>query len=66
MIEGENGSYGMFITTVNGVKADESQKQWWKLTKSGEQLLEGVSAIKISDTDQYELTLTTGYDTLIK
>ncbi len=66
MIEGENGSYGMFITTVNGVKANPDQKQWWKVTKSGEQLLTGVSSIEISDSDKYELTLTTGYDTLIE
>ena len=66
MIEGENGNYGIFITTVNGVKADDSKKQWWKVTKSGEQLLTGVSSIEISDSEKYELTLTTGYDSQIK
>lgn len=28
LIEGEKGQYGLFITTVDGVKADDSKNQW--------------------------------------
>lgn len=38
LIEGEDGQYGLFITTANGVKADDSKQQWWCITKGGEQV----------------------------
>lgn len=62
LLEGENSQYGFFITGVNSVKADEKLKQWWKLTKDGQMVNIGISSVKISDGDHYELTLTTGYE----
>ena len=42
LIEGEEGQYGLFITAVDGVKADDSKNQWWCITKNGEQVNTGV------------------------
>lgn len=61
LIEGEDGQYGLFITTANGVKADDSKQQWWCITKGGEQVNTSVDQTPIQDDDQFELTLTEGY-----
>ena len=59
--EGESGSYGLFITTVDGETADNSKQQWWCITKGGAQVNSGADALPVADGDQFELTLTEGY-----
>ena len=59
LIEGEEGQYGLFITAVDGVKADDSKNQWWCITKNGEQVNTGVDTTPITDGEHYELTLST-------
>ena len=61
LVDGEMGSYGLFITTVDGETVDESNQQWWCITKGGEQVNTGADALPIADGDQFELTLTEGY-----
>ena len=61
MIRGLNSSYGFYITTVNGIRADETREEWWSLTKNGEYVEYGVDMIHIQDKDKYELTLMKGY-----
>lgn len=61
LIEGEDGQYGLFITSVNNVEADDSKQQWWCITKEGEQVNTSVDQTPIQDGEQYELTLTEGY-----
>lgn len=61
LIEGEDGPYGMFITTVDGIEADAGQQQWWCITKAGERVDTGVDETPITDGEQFEITLTTGY-----
>ena len=61
LVDGEMGSYGLFITTVDGETVDESNQQWWCITKGGEQVNSGADALPIADGDQFELTLTEGY-----
>ena len=61
LVDGEMGSYGLFITTVDNETVDESKQQWWCITKGGEQVNSGADALPISDGDQFELTLTEGY-----
>ena len=56
-VEGEDTEYGMFITTVDGVKADDSQGQWWCVTKGGQTVQTGVDSTPIADGDKFELTL---------
>ena len=59
--EGEVGSYGLFITTVDNETADSSKQQWWCITKGGEQVNSGADALPVADGDQFELTLMEGY-----
>ncbi len=61
LIEGEDSSYGLFITAVDGEAADDSNQEWWCLTKGGEVWNYGADATEISDGDVFELTLTVGY-----
>lgn len=61
LVQGEESQYGLFIQTVNGVTADDSQQQWWCITKGGEELMTGADSTPVADGDQFELTLKTGY-----
>lgn len=61
LIEGEEGQYGLFITSVNGIKADEKNEEWWCLTKDNESVMTGVDLTPISDGDNFEITLKKGY-----
>lgn len=61
LVEGEEGEFGLFMTSVDGEKADESKQQWWCLTKGGEQVNTSADQTPIEDGDTFELTLTEGY-----
>lgn len=61
LAEGEEGPYGLFITTVDGETADEANQEWWCITKEGEKLNTAADTTLLSDGDHYELTLTVGY-----
>lgn len=61
LISGSESDYGMFVTTVDGVTADESKQEWWCFTKGGTTLNTSVDTTPIADGDKYEITLTTGY-----
>lgn len=59
LIEGTDGDPGFFITTVNKVKAEDSKKEWWCITKGGEMVNTGADTTPIADGDHFELTLST-------
>ena len=61
LIAGSESEYGFFMTTVDGVTADDATQQWWSLTKGGEMSVTSVDATPIEDGDVYELTLVTGW-----
>lgn len=61
LAEGEDGEYGLFITTVDGETADDSKEQWWCITEGSEPVTTSASELVIEDGDQFELTLTEGY-----
>lgn len=61
LVEGEDGPYGLFMTSVDGEKVDDSKQQWWCLTKGGEQVNTSADQTPIEDGDTFELTLTEGY-----
>lgn len=61
LVEGEESAYGLYVTAVNGVPADESKEQWWGFTKGGERLNTGVDETPIADGDAFEITLNTGW-----
>lgn len=61
LAKGEEGEFGLFITTVDGEMADDSNQEWWCLTKGGEMLETSADQTPIADGESYGLTLTTGY-----
>ena len=61
IIEGEESQYGLFITSVDSIKADDSKQQWWCITKGGADVMTGADATPIADGDTFELTLKEGY-----
>lgn len=61
LADGEDGPYGLFITTVDGETADNTAQEWWCITKDREMLNTSADQTPIADGDKYELTLTTGY-----
>lgn len=61
LVEGTEGEYGLFITSVDGETADDSKEQWWCITKDGGKLNTSADQTPIADGDQFELTLTEGY-----
>ena len=61
LVEGTESEYGLYVTTVNGITADESQQQWWRFTRDGGTLETGVDSTPIADGEHYEITLTTGW-----
>ena len=61
LIAGEDGPYGLFVKTVNGITVDDAKQQWWCFTKGGEDLFTGVDDTPIADGDAFEITLKTGY-----
>jgi len=61
LINGTESEYGFFIKEVNGRIANDSNQEWWCITKNDEEILFGVDEIAIKDGDHYEITLTVGY-----
>ena len=61
LVEGSESEYGLYVITVDGVTADESQQQWWCFTRGGGTLETGVDTTPIADGEHYEITLTTGW-----
>lgn len=59
LAEGEQGAYGLFITTVDGETAQDSLRQWWCVTKGGERVDTGADTTPIADGDHFELTMST-------
>ena len=59
LIAGENGAYGIYVKTVNGIYADyEKTKSYWSFNKGGEYMQNGVDSEKFDDNAQYELVYT--------
>ncbi len=61
LVEGEMGQFGLYIKSVNGLRADfELDGAYWSLSKGGEYLMTGADATPIADGEKYELTYTKG------
>lgn len=61
LVNGTEGDYGLFITEVDGRIANDSNQEWWCISKGGEYLYTGADETPIADGEHYELTLTVGY-----
>lgn len=59
LAEGEQGPFGMFITTVDGETAQDSLRQWWSVTRGGEAVNTGADATPVADGDRFELAMST-------
>ena len=59
LAEGEQSTYGLYITTVDGEEAQDSLRQWWCVTKGGERVDTGADSTPIADGDHFELTMST-------
>lgn len=61
LVEGEMSTYGLYIKTVNGIRADyDLDKAYWALYSDGEMLMTGASDTAIADGQHYELVYTAG------
>ncbi len=62
MIAGEEGDYGLYMTAVTGVTANEANQEWWCLTMNhGETVNYGISQLPVTNGTHYELTLMVGW-----
>ena len=59
LAEGTEGQFGLYITTVDGETAQESENQWWCITKGGERVNTGADTTPVVDGDHFELTMST-------
>lgn len=56
LIAGEEGAYGLYVKTVNGILADYNiDGYYWGLYQNGEYMLTGVDTTPIADGEAYEL-----------
>ena len=59
LVEGTESQYGL-VTTVDGVTADDSQRQYWCFKDgNGDDLTVGVDSAPIADGDAFQIVLTT-------
>ena len=56
IIEGENGPYGLYIKTVNGIRADfDKDGVYWAFYENGEYAMAGADMTPITDGADYAL-----------
>lgn len=61
LVEGTDSEFGLWITAIDGEKADEAKQQWWGYTKSGAFVETGVDQTPVEDGESFEFTLNEGY-----
>lgn len=61
IIEGEKGTFGLYITKVDGEQAIyEKDKAYWALFINGEYATSGIDATPVNDGDDFWLVYTLG------
>ncbi len=59
LIAGEQGDYGLYVKTVNGITADyDADQSYWGFYQNGEYMMTGVDGTEISGGESYELVYT--------
>ena len=54
LIEGEEGAYGLYVKTVNGITVDyDKDKAYWAFYVNGEYAVSGVDTTAITEGDTY-------------
>lgn len=59
LIEGGESEWGLYVTTVNKVKADDSKHQYWALYIGDEYASTGVDSTPVNNGDTFRLVLET-------
>ena len=59
LVSGTESEYGLYVLTVNGITADEANREFWSFSKDGQMLNTGVDSTPIADGDKFEATLST-------
>lgn len=61
LLEGEEGPYGLYVKTVNGIRADyDKDKVYWAFYINGEYAVTGVDVTEITAGDTYALVVEQG------
>ena len=61
LITGDQGDYGLYIKSVNGIRADyDKDKAYWAFYEDGEYAIAGVDSTKIDEDVRYKLEYTKG------
>ncbi len=61
LIAGEEGEYGLYIKTVNGITADyDTDGAYWAFYQNGSYAMKGVDTTPITEGEQYALVYTKG------
>ncbi len=59
LIQGEEGAYGLYVKTVNGILADyDVDKSYWAMYKDGEYLTSSAKKTLITNSDHFGLVYT--------
>ncbi len=61
LIEGTESEYGLYVLTVDGETADESQQEWWGYSVNGAFAELGVDSQPVADGDVYDFVLNVGW-----
>lgn len=61
LIQGEEGPYGLYITTVDGEDAIyEEDQSYWAFYQDGEYAAQGIDQTPIADGDRFSMVYTIG------
>ena len=61
LIEGEDGEYGLYITSVDGEVADYNvDSSYWALYEGEEYAMQGIDQTPVEDGDTFKLVYTIG------
>lgn len=59
LVDGEDGQFGLFVTSVNGIEADfDADGTWWAFYIDGEMAMTGVGATYVEDGATYAFIFT--------
>lgn len=61
LISGEESSFGLFVTTVDGETADPNNEEWWLFMKGEDSLTNGVDTEPLVEGSLYKAVFTIGY-----
>lgn len=61
IVADNQAQWGLYILTADGETADETNQEWWCLTRAGEEMVTGAGDTVIADGECYELTFMVGY-----